>query len=73
MAAARWTHTATLTRTYKVGPAQMYQFEDSNARKGTTVELFQDPAQQKGDLITIRVGHHTGVARLSDLTNITAR
>ncbi len=64
----RWTHTATLTRTYRVGPEQM----NYTAPAGSAVILFQDPANYIGDLITIRYGHSTAAVRLTDLTDVKA-
>jgi hypothetical protein len=62
----RWTHTATLRRTTSVGPEQF----NAIAPAGVTVQLWQDPALQQGDLISIRYGHYTGAARLTDLTDV---
>jgi hypothetical protein len=70
---ARWTHTAVLTETVKVGPRQFYHWDSSNARPGTTVELYQDPALQDGDCISIMLNGYGGVARLASLTNIQAK
>ena len=61
-----WTHTATLTRTYAIGAKQL----GFTVKAGSTVTLWQDPAQQDGDLITIRYGRSTGAVRLSDLRDV---
>jgi hypothetical protein len=63
---ARWTHTATLVRSYPIGAEQFGHWADA----GSTVELWQDPADQEGELITIRRGHDTGAARLVDLVDV---
>ena len=64
----RWTHAATLTRPYRYGARQSGKV----AASGSRVILVQDPAQQEGDLITFKYGTGTGVARLTDLVDITA-
>ena len=65
----RWTHTAILTSAVRIGPEQMNVI----AHAGETVELWQDPTAQAGELISIRLGHHTGAARLSSLRNVAAK
>lgn len=64
-----WTHTATLTTATPVGPEQF----GKTVPAGETVTLWQDPAQQDGNLITFRFGRYTGAARLSDLRNLEAK
>jgi hypothetical protein len=60
---SKFTHTARIAVATPVGPEQMGRV----LPVGTTVEVYQDPAQQNGNLITIREGWDTGVIRVRDL------
>jgi len=67
---AKWTHTATVLRgTHPVGAVQ---FGDVVV-PGDVVEVYQDPALQSGNLISIRFGHGTGAVPMSDLTDYQAK
>jgi len=65
----RWTHTAVLTGSALVGPSQ----DVTLLPAGETVDLWQDPADQSGHLISIRKGDKTGATPLTQLSNIQAK